>query len=320
MFGDRDMRYYFAPLEGLTDSIFRSLHSKYFSGVDRYYTPFLSPTVHRGLTAKEAREIPRADTLTYEAVPQLLTKVSEDFLWLTGVCADLGYKEVNLNTGCPSGTVTAKGKGSGMLRDLPALEAFLDDIFAKSPLPVSIKTRIGFYDPDEFPAILELYNQYPIKELTIHPRIRADFYKSPVKMEAFRYALEHSKNPLCYNGDLISLKKVAAFEKEFPMIESVMIGRGLVADPGMLTPGGTDITALEAFYDELFAVYTDVFGGTRNAMFRLKENWRHLLCKFEGSEKLGKRLKKTTDAAEYKAITREIFRTLPLREEILPDW
>ena len=314
------MRYYFAPLEGLTDSIFRGLHSKYFSGVDRYYTPFLSPTVHRGLTAKEAREIPRADTLTYEAVPQLLTKVSEDFLWLTGVCADLGYKEVNLNTGCPSGTVTAKGKGSGMLRDLPALEAFLDDIFAKSPLPVSIKTRIGFYDPDEFPAILELYNQYPIKELTIHPRIRADFYKSPVKMEAFRYALEHSKNPLCYNGDLISLKKVAAFEKEFPMIESVMIGRGLVADPGMLTPGGTDITALEAFYDELFAVYTDVFGGTRNAMFRLKENWRHLLCKFEGSEKLGKRLKKTTDAAEYKAITREIFRTLPLREEILPDW
>ena len=314
------MRYYFAPLEGLTDSIFRSLHSKYFSGVDRYYTPFLSPTVHRGLTAKEAREIPRADTLTYEAVPQLLTKVSEDFLWLTGVCADLGYKEVNLNTGCPSGTVTAKGKGSGMLRDLPALEAFLDDIFAKSPLPVSIKTRIGFYDPDEFPAILELYNQYPIKELTIHPRIRADFYKSPVKMEAFRYALEHSKNPLCYNGDLISLKKVAAFEKEFPMIESVMIGRGLVADPGMLTPGGTDITALEAFYDELFAVYTDVFGGTRNAMFRLKENWRHLLCKFEGSEKLGKRLKKTTDAAEYKAITHEIFRTLPLREEILPDW
>ena len=314
------MRYYFAPLEGLTDSIFRGLHSKYFSGVDRYYTPFLSPTVHRGLTAKEAREIPRADTLTYEAVPQLLTKVSEDFLWLTGVCADLGYKEVNLNTGCPSGTVTAKGKGSGMLRDLPALEAFLDDIFAKSPLPVSIKTRIGFYDPDEFPAILELYNQYPIKELTIHPRIRADFYKSPVKMEAFRYALEHSKNPLCYNGDLISLKKVAAFEKEFPMIESVMIGRGLVADPGMLTPGGTDIAALEAFYDELFAVYTDVFGGTRNAMFRLKENWRHLLCKFEGSEKLGKRLKKTTDAAEYKAITREIFRTLPLREEILPDW
>lgn len=314
------MRYYFAPLEGITDSIFRRLHSKYFPGIDRYYTPFLSPTVHRGLTAREAREIPPADTLTYEAVPQLLTKVSEDFLWLAGVCKDLGYQEVNLNTGCPSGTVTAKGKGSGMLRDLPALEVFLDDIFAKAPLPISVKTRIGFYDKDEFPAILELYNRYPIKELTVHPRIRADFYKGPVDMDAFHYAMEHSKNPVCYNGDLISLKKVQAFETEFPRIGAVMVGRGLVGDPGMLSPGGTDVAVLEAFYDELFAVYTEVFGGTRNAMFRLKENWRHLLCKFEGSEKLGKRLKKTTDAGEYTAITREIFRTLPLREEMQPDW
>lgn len=314
------MRYYFAPLEGLTDSIFRSLHSKYFPGVCRYYTPFLSPTVHRGLTAREARAIPAADTLTYEAVPQLLTKVSEDFLWLAGVCADLGYKEVNLNTGCPSGTVTAKGKGSGMLRDLPSLEGFLDDIFGKAPLPVSIKTRIGFYNRDEFPAILELFNRYPIRELTIHPRIRADFYKGPVDMEAFRYACTSSRNPLCYNGDLTSPSKILAFAEEFPGVEAVMIGRGLIADPGMLTPGGTDIHALEAFYDELFDAYTAAFGGTRNAMFRLKENWRYLLCKFEGAERLGKRLKKTTDAGEFRAITHGIFHTLPLRDEIQPDW
>lgn len=314
------MRYYFAPLEGITDSIFRGLHSKYFPGLDRYYTPFLSPTVHRGLTAREAREIPKADTLSYEAVPQLLTRVAEDFLWLAGVCANLGYKEVNLNVGCPSGTVTAKGKGSGMLLDLPALESFLDDIFAKSPLPISIKTRIGFYEKDAFPTILELYNRYPIRELTIHPRIRAQFYKGSVDMEAFRYALAHSKNPLCYNGDLFSLKKVQAFQKAFPQVESLMIGRGLVGDPGMLSPGGTDVAALEGFYDELFAVYTDVFGGTRNAMFRLKENWWYLLRKFEGAEKLGKRLRKTTDAGEYKAITHEIFHTLTPREEMLPDW
>lgn len=314
------MRYYFAPLEGITDSIFRQLHSKYFPGIHRYYTPFLSPTVHRGLTAREAREIPPADTLTYEAVPQLLTKVAADFLWLAGVCKDLGYKEVNLNTGCPSGTVTAKGKGSGMLRDLTSLEAFLDEVYEKSPLPISIKTRIGFSDKDEFPAILELYNRYPVKELTVHPRIRAQFYQGPVDMDCFRYALQNSKNPLCYNGDLTSLCKVQAFETAFPQVEAVMVGRGLVGDPGMLSPGGTDVAALEAFYDELFAVYTDVFGGTRNAMFRLKENWRHLLCKFEGAEKLGKKLKKTTDAGEYKAITREIFRTLPLREEMQPDW
>ena len=158
------MRYYFAPLEGLTDSIFRSLHSKYFPGVDRYYTPFLSPTVHRGLTAREAREIPRADTLTYEAVPQLLTKVAEDFLWLAGVCADLGYKEVNLNTGCPSGTVVSKGKGSGMLRNPEDLDRFLEAVFAGCPIDITVKTRLGLEKPEEFIPLLEERFDFVIKK------------------------------------------------------------------------------------------------------------------------------------------------------------
>ena len=112
------MRYYFAPMEGLTDSIYRRLHHKYFPGVDRYYMPFLSPTIHRSLTHKEDRELPLADSVPFAAVPQVLTKVSDDFLWAASVCHDRGYDEVNLNIGCPSGTVVSKGKGSGMLRDI----------------------------------------------------------------------------------------------------------------------------------------------------------------------------------------------------------
>lgn len=314
------MRYYFAPLEGLTDSIFRALHHKYFPGVDRYYTPFFSPTVHRALTPREARELPPADTLTYLCVPQLLTKVPEDFIWMAGVCKDLGYEEVNLNLGCPSGTVTGKGKGSGMLRNLEELDRFLDRIFSESALPISIKTRIGFSDPDEFPAILEVYNRYPIRELTIHPRVRTAFYKGSVDMETFRYALANSNVPLCYNGNLTSRTQIDAFRQEFPQVQALMIGRGLVGDPGMLSPEGTTPEKLEAFYGELLEVYTREFGGSRNAMFRLKENWRHLFCKFEDAEKLAKKLRKTTDVAEYKAITTQIFRACKLRKEMLPDW
>ena len=111
------MRYYFAPMEGLTDSIYRRLHHKYFPGVDRYYMPFISPTIHRSLTHREDRELPLADSVPFTAVPQILTKVPEDFLWAAQVCRDRGYEEVNLNVGCPSGTVVSKGKGSGMLAD-----------------------------------------------------------------------------------------------------------------------------------------------------------------------------------------------------------
>ena len=314
------MRFSCAPMEGLTARVFRKAFVQHFPNNLRFYSPFISPTSSPDLSSTEMKDVQLADNQGIDLVPQILSNHANEFLFTVEKLQKLGYTEVNLNLGCPSGTVTARGRGSGFLKRKEELKAFLDEIYAGSPLPISIKTRIGFYEKDEFPAILELYNRYPVKELTIHPRIRAQFYKGSVDMDSFRYALEHSKNPLCYNGDLISLKKVREFGDAFPQVESVMIGRGLVGDPGMLSPGGTDMAALEAFYDELFAVYTDVFGGTRNAMFRLKENWRHLLCKFEGSEKLGKRLKKTTDAGEYKSLTHEIFRTLPLRDEIQPDW
>ena len=306
------MRYYFAPMEGLTDSIYRRLHHKFFPGVDRYYMPFLSPTVHRTLTHREDRELPFAHTEVLHAVPQLLTKVPEDFLWAAGQCAERGYDEVNLNIGCPSGTVVSKGKGSGMLRDPDTLDRFLEAVFRDSPLPISVKTRLGLERPEEFPPILEILNRYPIRELTIHPRVRKQFYDGSVDMDMFRHAAAHSTNPLCYNGDITSLSQVETIQKEFPHVEAMMIGRGLVADPGMLS-GGTDAQALEGFMNALLESYIEAFGGSRNAMFRLKENWGFLHSRFEGCDKLWKRLRKTTDLEEYRAITAEIFHTLPLK-------
>lgn len=306
------MRYYFAPMEGLTDSIYRNLHHRYFGGVDRYYMPFFSPTVHRALTHRENRELPMADSVAFAAIPQVLTKNPEDFLWAASVCRDRGYTEVNLNLGCPSGTVVAKGKGSGMLREPGELDRFLEHIFAHSCLPVSVKTRLGLTDPGEFPRLLDIFNRYPVRELTIHPRVRKQFYSGNVDMEMFAYAVRSSKNPLCYNGDLLSVSQIESIHRQFPEVEAVMLGRGLAADPGMLC-GGTNAGLLEAFMNALLEAYTEAFGGSRNAMFRLKENWSYLLPRFAGSEKLAKRLRKTTDLAEYRSITAEIFRTLTLK-------
>ena len=314
------MRYYFAPLEGITDSIFRRLHHKYFPGITRYYTPFFSPTVHRSLTSKEARELPSAETLGFPVVPQLLTKNADDFLWMTGQCRELGYSEVNLNLGCPSGTVTAKGKGSGMLTDLDALDSFLYTVFASATLDISVKTRLGFTSKDEFPAILDIFNRYPIKELTIHPRVRSQFYNGAVDLDAFRYAAEHSAAPICFNGNLNSIEDIEKFSMDFPDIDAVMLGRGLIADPGMLSPSGTGRSRLEAFYNSLLEEYLEAFGGSRNAMFRMKEHWRYLICKFQGGEKLYKRLRKTTDLSDYISLTKEIFETLPMNDTVAADW
>lgn len=314
------MNIYFAPMEGLTDSVYRRLHHKYFPGVQVYFTPFFSPTIHRSLTAREERELPFYEDEGFPVVPQLLTKNAEDFLWMAGVCRDRGYQEVNLNLGCPSGTVVSKGKGSGMLADPEVLDRFLDSIFAGSPLPISIKTRSGLRSCEEFQGLLEIFNRYPLKELILHPRARADFYSGAIDPGSFQLALAHSRAPVCYNGNLCSLKDLEAFGRDYPHCEAVMLGRGLIGDPGMLTQGGTEVQKLEGFFEELLEEYLVSFGGSRNAMFRLKEHWRYLLCRFENAEKLGKRLRKTTDLSEYRSITKEIFHTLPMKPQLEPDW
>ena len=306
------MKLYFAPMEGLTDSVFRRLHHKYFPGIDRYYMPFLSPTVHRTLTHKEDRELPFADRESFCAIPQILTKAPEDFLWAAEQCAQRGYAEVNLNLGCPSGTVVAKGKGSGMLSDPDSLDRFLEEIFTRCSLPISIKTRLGLEKAEEFPLLLEIFNRYPLAELIIHPRVRKQFYTGNVDMEMFRCAAENCRHKLCYNGDIATREDAAALQTQFPRLNALMIGRGLLTDPGMFSPQGTTLAALASFVDELLETYIHLFGGSRNAMFRMKENWSFLYQRFENSDKLWKRLRKTTDLREFREITGEILH-LPLK-------
>ena len=318
------MRLDFAPMEGLTTSLFRQLHHEYFPGVDRYYIPFVSPTKEHKFTAKELREILPEYNEGMDAVPQLLSKVSDDVIWAVWKLQQMGYREVNLNLGCPSGTVTAKKKGSGMLADPQALDAFLDGIFSGVSCAISVKTRLGFSDPDEFEAILEIYNKYPICELTIHPRVRNDYYKHPVRMEAFENALQKSKNPVCYNGSVVTAADFAEIENRYPQICSIMIGQGLIADPFLagkirsnLKP---DVVLLKEFHDRLFDGYIQRFGDRNNAMRRMKEFCAYLMRNFEGSEDLRKDLLKARDVETYQTVISSVFANLPLLQDCPGGW
>lgn len=319
------MKLCFAPMEGITDHIFRNLHHKYFGGADRYYTPFFSPTSDGRIPPRDMRELAPEANAGLDVVPQLLTRRSEDFLWAAAALADLGYREVNLNLGCPSGTVTAKGKGSGLLDRPEELERLLDGIFSRPPCAVSVKTRLGRRDPEEFPRLLELFNRYPICELTVHCRVGADFYRRPSRPEWFALALEESKNPVCFNGDLTTKERFAAFQGEYPGAAGAMLGRGAVADPALFrrlrggAPCGRE--SLKAFDAELFEAYSGAFGSRRAALGRMKELWFYQICLFEGTEALEKTLKKTTDPTEYQSVVDRIFAQCPLRPDgAAPRW
>ena len=320
------MKFYFAPMEGITDHVFRRIHSRHFPGLDKYFTPFLSPTQDGRFPNRALRDVILSEeNAGVPVVPQLLTRHAADFLWAARQLAEMGYSEVNLNLGCPSGTVVAKGKGSGMLSDPAELERFLDEIFAHTPVPVSIKTRLGMKEPEEFFKLLEIYNRYPVCELTVHARVRTDFYRVPARPDAFSWALEHSRNPVCCNGDLTTPARLAAFQAQFPQAPAAMLGRGLVADPALVRRirGGSavDREALRHYHNDLLEGYSSAFGSRRNALGRMKEIWFYHSCLFEGSEPYIKKLRKTTNPAEYQNLTDRIFAELPLRAAgALPQW
>lgn len=305
------MTYLFAPLEGLTGYIYRNTHAAYFSPADEYFTPFLSPNQNRRFTSREKNDVLPEHNQGLHVVPQLLTNQAEHFLWAAGELAAMGYAEVNLNLGCPSGTVVAKKKGSGFLTELEALDRFLDEVCAKVPCAVSVKTRLGRYSPDEFPALLEIFNRYPLKRLMIHPRVQTDFYRNHANLDAFAAALAGSRHPVCFNGDLFTPADVDAFRARFPQVQSVMLGRGLLANPGLLGElrGGTrmDKATLRAFHDELLGRYQQVLSGERPVLHKMKELWFYMHALFAGCDAYLKPLRKAAHLRDYEAVVTQIF-------------
>lgn len=285
----------FAPMEGLTDTIYRRTHAKHFGGVSKYYIPFISPTQHHVFTPKELRAIVPEHNAGIPTVPQILAKDAAHFLWAAGELAAMGYDEVNLNIGCPSGTVTAKGKGAGMLRDLIALDAFLNEVCAKAPIPVSVKTRIGFESPDEWAEILEVLAEFPLKEIIVHPRTRSGFYKvGTLHPDTFRMAVER-KLSLVYNGDLFTAADCEQIQTEYPGMP-VMMGRGLVCNPALAreASGGEplNIPEFRTFHDALWDAYRRV-RPLDQAHSRMRELMIYMSCCFADAEKAAKNVRKS---------------------------
>ncbi|MBO5496387.1 MAG: tRNA-dihydrouridine synthase family protein, partial [Oscillospiraceae bacterium] len=223
----------FAPMEGITGSIYRRVHARFFPGANVYYAPFIAPDGTGRFKGSALRELLPENNEGVKLIPQLLVNAPGPFLAAAEALGELGYEEINLNIGCPSGTVVAKHKGTGMLGDLESLERCLDEIFSRCPRRVSVKTRLGLVSTGEFPAILSLYRRYPLARLIVHARDRAGMYQSKPDLEAFALALEDSPFPVIYNGNVFSAGDHERIVNRFPALSGVMLGRGAVTDPAL---------------------------------------------------------------------------------------
>lgn len=319
------MKFYLAPLEGITGYLYRNaIHDFYGKGVEKYFTPFLTPHTKCSFNAKELNDITPEHNQGMYVVPQVLTNSSEDFFRIVKDLQELGYEEININLGCPSGTVASKGRGAGFLAEPDKLDHFLEDIFAGTNANISLKTRIGIHDPEEFYELLEIYNKYPLKELIIHPRILKEYYKGKPHWDIFSYAVKNSKNPLCYNGDIFTIDDYQCFEEEIlkwddkSNIPAMMLGRGVLQNPALIEQlvqyerSGEnnpyfDKERFKVFHDRLRNDYMTQMSGDMNVLYKMKELWFYMIMLFPEQEKVLKKIKKARKLAEYDAAIREIL-------------
>ncbi|NSB89070.1 tRNA dihydrouridine synthase [Clostridium saccharobutylicum] len=315
------MKYYFAPLEGITGYIYRNAYQAFFGQIDKYFMPFISPTKNKGFTSRELNDVLPEHNQGLTVVPQILTNNSEYFIGTMNELTKFGYNEFNLNLGCPSGTVVAKHKGSGFLSQRKQLDEFLEDIFSKSSMKISIKTRIGKDSSDEFYELIEIFNKYPLEELIIHPRIQTDFYENKPNMKVFKDALELSKNPVCYNGDIFNVKDYVELTEMYPSLDAVMLGRGLIANPGLIrkikNDNVIDKYTIKSFHDAVYAGYKEILSGDRNVLFKMKEIWFYMIRLFDESDKYAKKIRKTDRLCEYEVIISMLFEELDIDETLI---
>ena len=343
------MQYYLAPMEGITTYIYRNAHARYFGGIDKYFTPFISDknlitdrnsSGNKSINPRELRDILPENNAGIPLVPQVLTNNAVRFLAVAEKIASYGYDTINLNLGCPSGTVTAKKRGAGFLSVPDDLDAFLYEIYEKCPLKISIKTRLGISDLAEWDRLLDIYAKYPIHELIIHTRLQQEFYTGMTHPEAYAKAVLRlgtastaDRIPLCYNGDIVSAESldttVSAVNHASAHIDRIMIGRGIIQNPalaGNLQLSHSDVTACgnnetisssdhaaaskevwRAFHDEILEKYIQIMSGDSPVLFKMKDLWTYMSHSFTNYEKYLKKIRKANRIAEYISAVDRLF-------------
>lgn len=305
------MNIYLAPLEGITGWIYRGAVKECFGGFDKYFIPFIKPNQMGCFSAREKKDILPEHNKGMHAVPQILTNCADDFVETAKKLEQYGYEEINLNVGCPSKTVVTKGRGAGFLAFPERLDLFLEEVFQNCPIDVSVKTRIGTESGGEFFGLMDIYNKYPIKELIIHPRTQKDFYKNTPHMDVFGEAVRTGRNKICYNGDITVEEDVRNLSERFPEVESVMIGRGVLADPALARKikggNGADKEEMRRFHDMLYEAYCVEMSGERTVLYKMKELWFYLASSFTNSKPYAKKIKKAEKCVVYERIIEELF-------------
>ena len=307
---------YFAPLQGFTDFIYRNAFTKCFTGVDKFFIPYIS-VKNNIILKKHLREVlPENNPQMSVVVPQVLAATSHELLFMANVLADYGYTEINLNLGCPYPMVTNRSKGAGLLPWPEKIKNLLTDFFEKSNQRLSVKMRAGLQNTEEIEHILPVLNSFPLTEVILHPRIASQLYEGNVNEPVFERASDVCCHPLIYNGNIFSLNDFQIKKANLTKTKGWMLGRGILMNPflpeeitGLSLNDEQRKTRLFEFHHLIADGYLKQMDNPGNALNKMKQFWIYFSHQFTDQRKVLKRIKKTGTVRNYYAEVENIFGT-----------
>ena len=317
------------PFQGITDAPFRNVFKRHFGGIDKFYTPFFTGIQKDHAKNLQGEEIDPSCNDVETLTPQILSTDAEEILRFAKQCKQLGYKEINLNMGCPFPRVANKKRGCGLLPYPDKVEELFERIFEEIDIKFSVKCRLGYFSADEINAIIPIFNRFPLSELIIHPRIGKQLYKGEADVEQFKALMPFINAPLVYNGDIVSVESFERireiinepFEKwrfdrlngHLP-VNQFMLGRGILANPflaeeilggALNAPERTE--RLHAYVIDLYEDRLRHAGGSPKVLGRMKELWSYLMNSFDTPQDIWRKIKKINALKEYEEEVERIF-------------
>ena len=303
------------PFQGITDAPFRNVFKRHFDGIDKFYTPFFTGIQKDHAKNLQGEEIDPKHNDVKTLTPQILSTDAEEILRFAKQCKELGYKEINLNMGCPFPRVANKKRGCGLLPYPDKVEMMFERIFEEIDIKFSVKCRLGYFNPDEIDTIIPIFNQFPLSELIIHPRIGNQLYKGKADVERFKALIPYINAPLVYNGDIFSTETFEGICKAVQPVNQFMLGRGVLANPflaeeilGSACNPSEKLERLHAYILDLYEDRLHHAGGSPKVLGRMKELWSYLMNSFEEPQVVWRRIKKINALKEYEEVVEEIFK------------
>ena len=313
---------YLAPVQGITDRIYRNLFPVYFKGVDMAIAPFISSVKKMKPENNLLREFYPDRNTGIPTIPQIMSSNPDDFTKLANALYNIGCGTVNWNLGCPFRMVVKKGRGAGLLCYPARVESFLEKTMPAIKPKLSIKLRIGLKYPDEVLQLIPIFNRFELAELIIHPRTGEQMYEGEVDLDIFEQCLGLSKHRVVYNGDIDSFEKLEMLSKRFGSVKRWMIGRGLIGNPFLAEKikfhteksYHEKIKIIRAFHDNLFDEYSKILSGPSHITNKMKEIWTYMGSFFENGEKIRKKINKTHHRDNYVDIVNKVFNETQISE------